>query len=141
MEAPISAQDNRSSMKAEARGSCEQSFSTKLDPGSQPLEPGEDSVVVSDTGATANLARFPWSDNRKLLLEKHGSPRVSTHPARARFKFGGGRLRGVRLAADITVGIAVCMKDVRGFCAGCGHFGVIAQGDVGSPGRPVGFLS
>ena len=41
-----------------------------------------------------------------MLLEKHGSPRVSTYPACARFKSGGGRHWEVRLAADIPVGIA-----------------------------------
>ena len=41
-----------------------------------------------------------------MLLGKHGRHRVSTYPARARLKLGGGRLGEVRFAADIPVGVA-----------------------------------
>ena len=65
-----------------------------------------DSVVVLDTGATANLVCFRWLGHHNTLLEQQGLPRVPTYPAQARFKFGDGRTGDVCFAADITVGIA-----------------------------------
>ena len=66
----------------------------------------DDSVVVLDTGATANLVCFRWLSHHNSLLEQQGLPRVLTYPAQARFKFGDGRTGNVCFAADITVGIA-----------------------------------
>ena len=79
-------------VKTEARGSCEQSFSTASNLGNQILRMGEDRVGAVDTGATANCVRFRWLGNRDMLSETHGSDRVSTYPGRARFKLGDGRL-------------------------------------------------
>ena len=62
----------------------------------------EDSVVVLGTGNAANLARFRCLGIRDLLLEKHGLPRESTHPVRARLTFRDGLLGDVRIVADIT---------------------------------------
>ena len=84
----------------------EQSFSTSLDSGCQLVCMRNDSVVVLDTGATANLVCFRWLSHHNALLEQRGLPRVSTYPAQARFKFGDGRTGDVCFAADITVGIA-----------------------------------
>ena len=74
--------------------------------GSQLICIEEDSVVVSDTGATASLVLSRWLADRDLLLGKCGLPRDDTCPALSRFKFGGGRMRDVRFAADITAGVA-----------------------------------
>ena len=84
----------------------EQSFSTSLDSGCQLICMRNDSVVVLDTGATANLVCFRWLAHHNTLLEQQGISRVPTYPAQARFKFGDGRTGDVCFAADITVGIA-----------------------------------
>ena len=49
---------------------------------------------------------FPELNRHNLTLEKTGLPRVSTYPAQARLKFGDRRMGDLRLAADITAGIA-----------------------------------
>ena len=72
-------------------GSIEQAFSTSLDSGFQLVCMRDDSAVVLDTGATANLACFRWLSRRNSLPEQKGFPRVLTYPAQARFKFGDGR--------------------------------------------------
>ena len=59
-------------------------------------------MIVLDTGATANVVPFSWPGRRNRILEQHGIPKV----AKARFSFGDGRLREVRHAADVPVGIA-----------------------------------
>ena len=59
----------------------------------------DDSVAVLGSGATANLVRFKWLENRNSHLQKAGIPHVSTFPTLARFKFGDGRVGGVRYIA------------------------------------------
>ena len=56
-------------------------------------------------GAAANLACFRWLGQRNKLSELQGIPRVTTHPVRAGFNFGGGRPGRVRYPADIPMGI------------------------------------
>ena len=102
--------------EARVEGCTEQSFSTSLDPGCQLVCMRDDSVVVLDTGATANLACFRWLSRRNSLLEQKGFPRVLTYPAQARFKFGDGRAGNVCFAADITAGIA----GAKGAFTACG---------------------
>ena len=63
-------------------------------------------MVVLDTGATANFARFSLLAHHNSILEKHGFPRVATYPSNAKFRRGDGRLGEVRHAADIPVRIA-----------------------------------
>ena len=108
MGSPVGAQDDRSSVRPDAQGRCAQSIATARNLGNRLLHMGEDSVVVSDIRAAANLERFRGLVNRNLLVEGRGSPRVSTFPGCARFKFGDGRLVDVRYAADISVGLADC---------------------------------
>ena len=98
----------------ESSGSCEQSFLPTLEDGSQLICMKEDSVVILDTGATANLVCFRRSTQNNSLLSKLGLPRVATSPAQARFKFGGGRMGGARFAADIAVAIASTQGDTFG---------------------------
>ena len=62
--------------------------------------------MVLDTGATANLACFPWLGDHNRILDPEGLQRASTYPSPARFRFGGGRLGQVSQAADIPVGVA-----------------------------------
>ena len=78
-----------------AGGHSEQSFSTSLDSGCLLVCTRDDSVVVLDTGATANLACFRWLSRHNSLLERKGLPRALTYPAQARFKFGDGRTGNV----------------------------------------------
>ena len=66
----------------------------------------EDSVVFLETAAAATLVCFRRLANRNSLLAKRGCCRVKTYPANARFKSENGRIGGVRVAADIPVGIA-----------------------------------
>ena len=63
-------------------------------------------MVVLGDGAAANLACVRRLENHNLLSEIRGPLRESTHPAGARVQFGYGRLGEVRLAAEITVGLA-----------------------------------
>ena len=83
-----------------------QSFSTTVDLRGQSLRTCEDSVVVLETGAAANMARFRRLGNRKFLLGEKGSSRISTYPARARYKIGDGRPGAVRSATGIALGNA-----------------------------------
>ena len=66
----------------------------------------DESVVILDTGATANLVRLQWLRRHNGLLASRGFPEVSTFPAHATFKFGDGRTGEVSHAADITVRVA-----------------------------------
>ena len=92
--------------ETKAEGHTEQPFSTPLDSGCQLVCMRDDSVVVLDTGAAANLVCFRWLSHQSSLLERKGFPRVLTYPAQARFKFGDGRAGNVCFASDIAVGIA-----------------------------------
>ena len=65
----------------------------------------EDSVVVLDTGAAANLVCSSWLAHRNSILKRHGIPKVATYRSHARFRFGYGRFGEVRHAADVPVGI------------------------------------
>ena len=64
------------------------------------------SVVVLDTGATANLVCRAWVANHNLSLGRLGMEKVHLYPSAARFKFGDGRIGEVQYAANISVGIA-----------------------------------
>ena len=65
-----------------------------------------ESAVILDTGATANLACFQRLRHHNDLLAQRGSPKVVSYPAHAPFKFGGGRAGEVCHAADIAAGVA-----------------------------------
>ena len=54
MESPVSAQDDGFSVKAEEKSNCGQSCAATFGLGGQFLCIGENSVVVLDSGATAN---------------------------------------------------------------------------------------
>ena len=86
--------------------SAEHSFTTSLKVGCPIFYAKDESVVILDTGATANLACFQWLRRHNELLARRGFPTVSTYQAHATFKFGDGRTGEVCHAADITVGVA-----------------------------------
>ena len=77
-----------------------------MDAGGLFLVSEKGSVVVLDTGATANLVCFRCLDHHNRLAERHGFRRVSTYPQKARFRLGDGRVGNVRHAVDIPAGIA-----------------------------------
>ena len=66
----------------------------------------EESVVVLNTGATANIASIRWLARHSRILGNYGAPRVTTYSSKARCRFGDGRLGEVRHAADIPLRIA-----------------------------------
>ena len=59
---------------------CEQPFATTVDAGDAFMVSQDESVVVLDTGATANLVCFRWLARHSRVLERHGIPWVSTYP-------------------------------------------------------------
>ena len=84
----------------------EQSFTAPLKAGSPIFYAKDESSVISDTGAAANLVRFQRLRRHNELLAHRGLPAVSTYQAHATFKFGDGRTGEVCHAADIAVGVA-----------------------------------
>ena len=62
--------------------------------------------MVADAGAAANLVCFRWLEHQNRLLEKMERRKASTYPSATGFRCGDGRLRDVRRAANIPVGIA-----------------------------------
>ena len=84
----------------------EHSFTTSFT-GDRPIfYAHNNSVVILDAGATANLVCFNWLSHHNELLTRRGLPKVASYPAHAMFKFGGGRIGEVCHAADITVSVA-----------------------------------
>ena len=60
-----------------------------------------ESVVVLDTGATANLVCYKWLGDHNRFLERQELEKPVPYPSNARFKFGEGRIAEVQHAADI----------------------------------------
>ena len=85
-------------------------------------------MVVSETGATANLARFRWLEHRNRFLEGEGYQKVSTYRSSARFRFGDVRLGGVRHAVDIPVRIAGSTGEVTAFALGANIPALLREG-------------
>ena len=125
----------------ESSGNCEQSPSTTLEAGSRLVCTHEDSFVILNTGATANLVRFRWLAHRSSLLGNMCLPRVTTYPAWARFKFGDGRMGDVRFAADITAGTAGARGNFAASALDADSTAFVLERGVGGPRRPAGFFS
>ena len=105
-DARLSAFKARSSALNEAGRNCDQSVPATLGAGNQLICTKEDSMVILGTGATANPVSLRWLQNRSSAPAKRGFPRVETHPATARLKFGDRRMGEVGHAAGITAGKA-----------------------------------
>ena len=88
----------------------------------------DDSVVVLDTGATANLVCSRWLSRHNSLPAQKGFPRASAYPTQARFKFGDGRTGSVCFAADITAGIAGAKGAFTAFVLGAGIPALLCKG-------------
>ena len=56
---------------------CEQSLAASVVAGDLFLVSQEDSVVLSDTGAAATLARFGWLAHHNRILARRGIPRAT----------------------------------------------------------------
>ena len=82
-------------------------------------------------------ARRPTS--RASDLRKMGAPEVSTYPAMARFKFGGGRFGGVRYAADIKTVIAGRRGAFTSFALGADIPGLLRGGAIEALGGQLDF--
>ena len=67
---------------------------------------GGPSKVILDTGASANLVGVSWLNNHNAILKALGRPQAKITPAFASFRFGGGRVGGVRRAAMTPNAIA-----------------------------------
>ena len=77
---------------SEGGGVYEKSLPTTSEVGNQLISMKQDSVVISNTGAAVNIARLRRLSHHSSLVEKMGRPRVPTYTAKARFKFGNGRM-------------------------------------------------
>ena len=84
--------------------SRENSFSTILELGGQFAATQSESVVVLDTGLTANSVSYNWLGSLNLFLEEKGIAKAAPYPSPGRFKFGDGRAGEVKRAVDIMVG-------------------------------------
>ena len=65
---------------------------------------GGNSAVNSDAGAAANSASSQWLEDRNFLRKNRGLPVVEAYPAKAKFKFGDGRIDENRFVADFPKG-------------------------------------
>ena len=63
----------------------ENSFSTTIDLGGEFVVSRASSVVVLDTGATANLVCRAWLANHNLFLERLGMEKVHLYPRQLAF--------------------------------------------------------
>ena len=120
-------------------GHCEPSLSTTLEAGGELICTREAGVVVLDTGATANLACFRWLNHYNPMLGRAGLPCVSTHPAQARFKFGGDRPGAARFAEDIPAGAAGAKGNFTGFVLGADIPASLRQGASEALGGQLDF--
>ena len=139
MEAPLSVGSSRKPAPGGPDRSREQCFSTTLDIGGQFAASNSDSVAVLGAGATANLVRFKWLDNRIIFLQRQDFPKVMPYSTSARFKFGGGRATEVKHAADIKVGIAWGEGAFAGFVLDADIPALLRKGVLGSLGGQLDF--
>merc|ERR1712131_325344 len=80
-------------------------FNASFCPNSIPSQTRE-SMVILDTGASANLVGTRWLQRHDDILREMGWPRVRRFKASARFKFGDGRVGTVTQAAFVPISIA-----------------------------------
>ena len=104
----------------------EGSFSTPVEPFSGFCLRKEDSVAVPDTGAAANSACFTLLKRHKSVFERC-----------AKFKFGVGRMGGIRFAADVPAGIAVCPISLPFFLVDADMPALRRKGGVGVIGGKI----
>ena len=118
----------------EAPGASEQPFSTSMDMGHLFVAPSEDSAVVLDTGATADLVCFRWLDHHDRPLEQHGVRSGPAGPSNARFCFGDGRVGDVRYAADTPARVAGIQGKFSASCRGADIPALSPKGATKAPG-------
>ena len=92
METPVDVGSPPKSAPVGPARSQKPSFSTTIDAGGHFSASQSESVVVLDTGATANLVCHKWLGNHNLFLERQGLEEAAPNPSNARFKFGDGRI-------------------------------------------------
>ena len=119
----------------------ENSFSTTIDLGGEFAVSPASSVVVLDTGATANLVCKSWLANHNLFLERRGMGKVRLYPSAARFKFGDGKIGEVRFAANIVVGIAGCKGTFTAFVTDAEIPALLCKGALEALGAQLDFAN
>ena len=103
MESPAEVQEKGLPSQEDSEEACAQSFSATSDLSGQFSAADADSVMVLGAGATANLVCLNgWA----AAILCRGIPSAKPFRARARFKFGNGRLCDLRFWSDILLGIA-----------------------------------
>ena len=117
----------------------ERSFSTNLETGGRFANVRDDSVVVLDTGATANSVCFKWLGNHNSYLRKLGSQKVAPPPTTARLKCGDGRVGEVRRAADTQVGVAGSRGACTAFALEADIPALLREGAPGALGGQLNF--
>ena len=78
LETRVLPQQADSASESEPGSKCEQSFATTVDVWEALLVSTMDSVVVLETGATANPVCLSWLAHQNSMLVKHGFPKVTT---------------------------------------------------------------
>ena len=76
-----------------------------------------DSVVIIDTGASANLVGAKWLEKRNQILRSIGRPQARVKEAFASFRYGDGRIGNVHKAAIIPIAIAGCAGQFMAYVA------------------------
>ena len=126
MGAPLTVGPSDKSVPGGPERSHGKSFPTTLEIGGQFAISNSDSVVLLDTGATANLVCFKWLENRKIFLRKMGFPREFPYSTSARSKFGDGRAWGSETCSGYQGWRRRAQGRLHGVCAGFGYFCCIA---------------
>ena len=134
MGSPITIRKADQLVVGKTSGGGEQSCSTSMDVGGLFVLAKSDSLAVFGAGVTANLLCFSWFERHNRILQRGGFPQVSTYRASARSRFGDGRLRVVRHAADIPVGIANNEGAVTAFAPGADIPALSRRGASKAPG-------
>ena len=83
-------------------------YQTSINMGIASKSVAHDSVVIIDTGASANLVGAKWLEKHNLILRSIGRPQASVREAFASFRYGDGRVGDVHKAALIPIAIAGC---------------------------------
>ena len=93
-------------------------YQTSINMGLALTSVAHDSVVIIDTGASANLVGADWLEKRNLILQSIGRPQAGVREASASFRYGDGRTGDVHKAAITPISIAGCTGQVMAYVVG-----------------------
>ena len=97
------------------------------------------SVMVLDSGATANSVCYMWSERRNSIFGRWGVRRTEASPAWARFKLGDDRFGELRCAADIPAGIAGITGRLTAVVLEADIAALLRKGGLEAPGKQLAF--